>query len=77
VGAVTGVEEEKVAFCMPKNGVKSMNKVSARKQGVKLSEVHLCSLETHTILMTVHFSLFSQPFLRLQAQAPSHPFLAL
>lgn len=62
---------------MPKNGVKSMNKVRARKQCVQLNVMHLCSLETHTILMTIHFSLFTQPFLSLQVQAPSHPFLAL
>lgn len=59
VRVVTELEEEKVVFCMLKNGVKSMSSVREKKQCVQLSVMHPCSLETHTSLMTVHFSLFS------------------
>lgn len=78
---VTGIlrmwEQDMVAFCMLRNGIKSMSNVRAKKQCVQLSVVQPCSLETHTTLMTVHFSLFTQPFLHLQVQSPSHSFLAL
>lgn len=77
MGVVTELEEEKVAFCMLKKGVKSMSNVREKTQCVQLSVMHLYSLETHTNRMTVHFSLFTQPFLHLQVKSPSHPFLAL
>lgn len=77
MGVVTELEEEKVAFCMLKNGMKSMSNVREKTHCVQLRVMHPNSLETHTNLMTVHFSLFTQPFLHLQVKSSSHPFLAL
>lgn len=58
MGAVTELEEEKVAFCMPKNGIKSMDKVRARKLCAAQHDAPLLSRDTHhsndSSLLSVH-----------------------